>query len=203
MCKDQGSPEATAEPLEKIPRKKDEVPSNLADFYSCPIIVSLARDLAVHYGVSTCLISLVDDGEKESISTVARYGTCSKSKCEAGLLRESRLCKMQVKRGAPVIINDASESHLSRDPVLALPPGEVAALSSPLGGIRFFVELSLQLTPGRWCGTLCLADIQARPEFTLQDAEHLKAVGHELVCILQDLSFGEKVMTPYVSELNE
>lgn len=170
----------------------DSVPPHLAALYGCPTVIGLACDLAAHYGVSACLISL-EDGNGE-ISTVAQYSTEPgdepKKICVAGLLNGSRLCTMLVKRGAPVIIGNTRLSHLSDDKCVGLSAEDARAVGAPMNGIVFFVEQSLKFPSGRWRGTICLADGISRL-FGLEDCEHLKAVSNELVQILTDLGMDE------------
>jgi hypothetical protein len=161
--------------------------TKLDEIYTHPQIIAIATAVAAVYDVDACLISLMD-GE-EQISTVASYKLQSGGKCEMGSLQGSRLCKMTVKRGAPMILDNAEESHFQDDPLVAMSPSDAAENGVPISGIRFFAERCLQMPSGEWCGTMCLADRNPRSNFTLKDAATLDLKSFELITTLQDLGY--------------
>jgi hypothetical protein len=163
--------------------------ARLQDFYKHPRILDIGQNLVAHFGVNICLISLADSDEK--ISTVACYGLDYVTLCDVSMVgfSRSKLCKMMAKRGAPVIVEDALESYLHKDPFVTGPSEDAVALGIPASGIRFFVELCLKFSCGKYRGTLCLADQTPKKSFDNDDTKHLKTVGDELIRVLEDIGF--------------
>eukprot|EP00928_Gymnodinium_smaydae_P049409 TRINITY_DN33157_c0_g1_i1.p1 TRINITY_DN33157_c0_g1~~TRINITY_DN33157_c0_g1_i1.p1 ORF type:complete len:208 (-),score=33.94 TRINITY_DN33157_c0_g1_i1:131-697(-) len=137
--------------------------SEASEVSTSPVLEEIMREVAVHCGVSNCVLVLRQSNQLTVKRQWSKDGTCIPEIFQLNSVDELHLFHHHIDRRLPIIIADAKQHKtLMHDPLVK---------SSP--NLRFYAEAPLASNDGTFFGTLCIFDKAAKADFTLDDAEYL------------------------------
>mmetsp|Transcript_32218 Transcript_32218/g.58749 ORF Transcript_32218/g.58749 Transcript_32218/m.58749 type:complete len:255 (-) Transcript_32218:201-965(-) len=170
----QATPAVPPAPAVAMPRHKD-----CAAFVSSEPdqerMTSLVQDVAKHYGVQACVLTLHSTGTfvfHASYGLTSAVGPPSVSSARAGF---QFFCH-NINRNLPTIIYDATDHSLAKDDVLVT--GDQS--------VRFYACAPIIYGPGVYLGTLCILDNLPRCPFSLHDCKLLEERAAEVAQVFKD-----------------